>query len=58
MFAPDISQMYFNKILGLGDKEHNRIVREIRENRRRQRTINGGEMNLWGGIWEFYNNEL
>ncbi len=50
--------MYFNKILGLGDKEHNRIVREIRENRRRQRTINGGEMNLWGGIWEFYNNEL
>ena len=57
MFAPDISQMYFNKILGLGDKEHNRIVREIRENRRKQRTITGGEMNLWG-IWEFYNNEL
>ena len=56
MYAPDISQMYFNEILGLGDKEHNRMVREIRENRRKQRTIKGGEMNLWG-IWEFYNNE-
>lgn len=56
MFAPDISEMYFNEMLGLGDKEHNRILREIRENKRKSRGIRGGEMNLWG-IWELYNEE-
>ncbi len=53
MFAPDISQIYFNKILGLGDREHNRRVREIREIRRKSRRIRGGDLPLWG-IWDFY----
>ncbi len=56
MFAPDISEMYFNDILGLGDKEHNRLVREIRENKRKVRNIKSGQINLWG-IWEFYNGD-
>ena len=34
MVSPDLSQWYFNKMLGLGDKEHNRRVREERERRR------------------------
>lgn len=54
MFAPDISQMFFNKMLGLGDKEHNRQVRTIRENRRKTKTVKENEVDLWG-IWEMYN---
>lgn len=53
MYAPDLSQMFFNQILGLGDKNHNRKVREVREKRRVVRDIKGGGLNLWG-IWELY----
>lgn len=54
MYCPDISEMSFNKMLGLGDKEHNRILRERREARRKVRKIDiNGDMNLWG-IWEYY----
>nr|WP_243641188.1 type IV secretory system conjugative DNA transfer family protein [Xylanivirga thermophila] len=52
MYAPDISKSYFNKILGLGDKEHNRNIREVRENRRKVRNIES-DMKLWG-IWDIY----
>ena len=31
MVSPDLSQWYFNRMCGLGDKEHNRRVREERE---------------------------
>ena len=31
MYAPDLSQWMFNKMLGLGDMEHNRRLREERE---------------------------
>lgn len=53
MFAPDLSKMYFNKMFGLGDKEHNRKVRELRENRRPQRSGKIQEIELWN-IWLFY----
>ena len=48
--APDLSKWYFNQMFGLGDPEHNRKVREERENRRPIRSCNG-EMALWG-IWD------
>lgn len=53
MFAPDLSQMYFNKMFGLGDIEHNRRVRELRESRRSQRSAKMNDMELWN-IWLFY----
>lgn len=56
MFAPDISEMYFNQILGLGDKEDNRRLREIREVRRKEKRYKVDDMKLWG-IWEIYNPE-
>ncbi len=40
-------------MLGLGDEEHNRRVREMRENRRKARTVRYSEMELWN-IWQFY----
>lgn len=58
MYCPDISKMSFNRMLGLGDKEHNRNLREIRENRRKSRKVDiNGNMNLWG-IWEYYQEEF
>lgn len=40
-------------MFGLGDKEHNRKVRELRQNRRKSRNINMVDMDLWG-IWLYY----
>lgn len=48
--APDLSKWYFNQMFGLGDPEHNRKVREERENRRPVRSCDG-EIALWG-IWD------
>lgn len=53
MYSPDLSKWQFNKIFGLGDKEHNRKVRELRENRRRVRSASMEEMELWG-VWLYY----
>lgn len=53
MYSPDLSEWSFNKVLGLGDKEHNRRIREIREKRRKSRTARISEMELWN-IWQFY----
>lgn len=53
LYAPDISEWNFNKMLGLGDKEHNRKVREIREKRRKARKASIPEIELWN-IWQFY----
>ena len=55
MYAPDLSQMYFNKMFGLGDLEHNRKVRESRENRRKQKDCMMKDIDLWN-IWESYTN--
>lgn len=53
MYSPDLLEWSFNKMLGLGNKEHNRKVRELRENRRSIRTAGLSEMELWN-IWLFY----
>lgn len=50
--APDLSKWYFNKMFGLGDPEHNRRVREERENRRPVRACDG-KIKLWG-VWNNY----
>jgi len=52
MNAPDLSQWYFNKLFGLGDKEHNRKVREEREKLREARRASN-EIDTWN-IWEYY----
>ena len=48
---PDLSKWRFNAVLGLGDKEHNRKVREDREKSRTAR--NPEQIKLWK-IWEKY----
>ena len=53
MYSPDLSEWMFNKMLGFGDKEHNRRLREMREHRRKARTAGISEMELWN-IWQFY----
>jgi len=53
MYAPDLSQMYFNNIFGLGDEEQNRKVRETREARRPLRSVKINDIELWN-IWLFY----
>ncbi len=51
MRLPDLSSWKFNQALGLGDKEHNRLVREMREKARIARSPQ--EILLWG-IWKEY----
>lgn len=57
MKSPDLSQWYFNKILGLGDKEHNRKVREEREKKRPVVTKELKSMPLWN-IWAYYKKDI
>ncbi|VDN47310.1 Conjugal transfer protein TraG [Petrocella atlantisensis] len=54
MEAPDLSKWYFNKLFGLGDKEHNRKVREEREKKREARR-SANEIDTWN-IWDYYSN--
>lgn len=51
MFSPDLSNWCFNKMLGLGDKEHNRMVREQREKSRPVKAVSATEIQLWN-IWQ------
>jgi hypothetical protein len=51
MRLPDLSEWRFNQALGMGDQEHNRKLREIREKAREARAPTPIE--LWG-IWEKY----
>lgn len=46
---PDISKMYFNKINGMGSKEHNQKLRIDRENAREERPIK--PIKIWN-IWD------
>lgn len=57
MHAPDLSQWYFDKMLALGDKEHNRRVREERQLRRPVLSNLEGEIPLWN-IWVYYTKDL
>ena len=57
MISPDLGNWYFNQMLGLGDKEHNRRVRQERENRRPVISDPGEEIRLWN-IWVYYTRDL
>nr|MDA3846934.1 type IV secretory system conjugative DNA transfer family protein [Vallitaleaceae bacterium] len=52
MKAPDLAKWFFNDLFGLGDKEHNRKVREERDKKREARK-SSNEIDTWN-IWEFY----
>jgi len=53
MYCPDLSKWMFNKMLGLGDVEHNRKVREQREKARSIREIKATKMELWN-VWKIF----
>ncbi len=57
MYSPDLSTWKFNQMLGLGDQEHNRKVREERENRRPINIDLNREIQLWR-IWVYYQKEI
>ncbi len=57
MYAPDLSLWHFNKMLGLGDEEHNRRVREERENKRPIITDTKQDIVLWN-IWIYYQKDI
>ena len=52
LYAPDLSKTVFNTMFGLGNEEHNRNVREKREQQRKVSEYNGN-MELWT-IWLEY----
>jgi type IV secretion system protein VirD4 len=57
MYSPDLSSWAFNAMMGLGDKEHNRKVRQEREMRRIVRTNTNEEVKLWN-IWIYYQKDI
>lgn len=57
MNAPDLSGWYFNRMCGLGDKEHNRKVRVAREAARPILYSKEGDIPLWN-IWVYYTKDL
>ena len=52
---PDISEIYFNKINGMGSKEYNQKLRIERENAREERKIN--PIKIWN-IWNKQTEEI
>ncbi len=54
LYVPDISQMHFNKLNGMGTKEENRLLRIQRENERPIRKIS--KIKIWD-IWNNYSEE-
>lgn len=57
MYAPDLSKWLFNQMLGMGDMEHNRKLREERENKRPILTDTKQEIALWN-IWVYYQKDI
>lgn len=57
MYAPDLSKWLFNQMLGMGDMEHNRKLREERENKRPVITDTKQEIALWN-IWVYYQKDI
>lgn len=53
LYVPDISQMHFNKLNGMGTTEENRLLRIQRENERLVRKIS--KIKIWD-IWDKYKN--
>lgn len=52
MYADDLSEWLFNRFFGLGDKEHNRKIREYREEIRKIRPSKN-KIDTWN-IWEYF----
>lgn len=50
--SDDLSKWHFNTMCGLGGKEHNRLIRQKRENERKNVKLNK-DIELWE-IWEIY----
>ena len=46
-YSPDLSKWKFNKMFGLGDKEHNRKVIEVRQTKRPKKENSDIEIRLW-----------
>lgn len=57
MFSPDLSGWHFNKLLGMGDMEHNRKLREKRENARPILSDISKDVVLWN-IWVYYQKDV
>lgn len=57
MEAPDLSQWHFNRMCGLGDVEHNRRVRSMREAARPICAGETEEIPLWN-IWVYYTKDI
>ncbi|WDV44085.1 TraG/TraD/VirD4 family protein [Clostridiaceae bacterium M8S5] len=56
MKIPDLSKWSFNKLFGLGSREHNRKIRQFRESQRKEReSVN--EIDLWN-VWEFHKEQM
>ncbi len=53
LYVPDISQMHFNKLNGMGTKEENKKLRIQRENERPIRKIS--KVKIWN-VWDKYKN--
>ena len=55
-YAPDLSKYYFNKMLGLGDQEHNKFVMEHRQKMRKQYndvSVTVSRKGIWDNLTEF-----
>ncbi len=56
MYAPDLSQWYFNTLFGMGDEAHNRRLRMERQTQRRKHDI-PQKIELWG-IWDVIQDQI
>ena len=57
-YSPDLSNWLFNKIFGLGDKEHNRKVIVERQAKRHKKSSSEIEMKLWNKFYKDLEEEL
>lgn len=57
MYSPDLFQWHFNKMMGMGDMEHNRKLREKRENARPVLSDISKDVMLWN-IWVYYQKDV
>ena len=57
MNLPDINEYRFNMFFGMGDKEHNRLLRERRESERVIRSTEEIDVKLWN-VWKYYKAQL
>ncbi|WP_250277593.1 VirD4-like conjugal transfer protein, CD1115 family [[Clostridium] colinum] len=57
-YAPDLSNWFFNKIFGLGDKEHNRQVILERQEKRPKKLSSDIKMKLWNRFYKSLEEEI